>query len=95
MISFRFGASHNADVYVRVCKANGEVLATFRNNAYTKDTEMVCYYYVFDNTEETSCYFEIIDNATSNYGCFVVDDFRANLESLPSGAVLGSEAVKA
>ena len=94
IISFRFGAAHNSEVYIKVYATGGRCLATFRNNAYTQDTVMVHYYYQFDNTEELSCYFEVVDNATKDYGCIVMDDFRANLDSVPEGAVLGSDKIK-
>ena len=94
IVSFRFGAAHNPDVYINVYTASGVLLATFRNNASADATVMVQYYYQFDNAEEISCYFEVVDNATGNYGCIVMDDFRVNLESAPAGAVLGSELTK-
>ena len=94
IISFRFGAAHNSEVYIKVYATGGRCLATFRNNAYTQNTVMVHYYYQFDNTEELSCYFEVVDNATKDYGCIVMDDFRANLDSVPEGAVLGSDKIK-
>lgn len=95
IISFRFGAAHNREVYINVYTAGGKLLATFRNNAYTQDTVMVQYYYEFDNAEEVSCYFEVVDNAIDDYGCIVMDDFRVNLESVPTDAVLGSDKTKA
>lgn len=95
IVSFRFGAAHNREVYINVYTAGGKLLATFRNNAYTQNTVMVQYYYEFDNDEEISCYFEIVDNATSDYGCIVMDDFRVNLAEAPQNAVLGSALTKA
>ncbi|MBR1867022.1 MAG: hypothetical protein IJ800_00370 [Clostridia bacterium] len=89
IISFRFGAAHNDNVYVKICKADGTPLAVFRNSEKNNvgATEMVYYRYQFDNAEEMTCYFEIVDDAVNNYGCFVVDDFRVNLDALPVGAV--------
>ena len=55
---------------------------------------MVNYYYQFNNTEEVVCYFNIVDEATSNYGCFVVDDFRANLDEIPAGTVIASSEIR-
>lgn len=95
IISFRFGAAHNSEVYINVYTTGGQLIATFRNNAYTQDTVMVQYYYQFDNTEEISCYFEVVDNATGDYGCIVMDDFCVNLETAPENAVLGSSKTKA
>ncbi len=95
IVSFRFGAAHNSEVYIVLYSASGKPLATFRNNAYTADTVMVHYYYQADNAEETSCYFEVVDNATGDYGCVVMDDFRVNLDAAPEGAVLGSALTKA
>lgn len=94
IVSFRFGAAHNREVYINVYTAGGKLLATFRNNAYTQDTVMVQYFYQFDNAEELSCYFEIVDNATNTYGCIVMDDFQVNLAKAPTGAVLGSALTK-
>ncbi|MBD5477188.1 MAG: hypothetical protein HDR17_14590, partial [Lachnospiraceae bacterium] len=95
IISFRFGAAHNRDVYINVYTTGGKLLAQFRNNAWEQDTVMVQYYYQFDNTEEISCYFEVVDNATDDYGCIVMDDFCVNLEAIPEDAVLGSAQTKA
>ena len=95
IVSFRFGAAHNREVYINVYTTGGRLLATFRNNAFTEATVMVQYYYQFDNAEELSCYFEIVDNAEKDYGCIVMDDFRVNLEAAPNGAILGSSLTKA
>ena len=39
-------------------------------------------------TGETSeCFFRVVDDSTSNYGCFVVDDFRVNLKTAPEGFI--------
>lgn len=94
IISFRFGAANNSEVYINVYTTGGQLIAQFRNNAYTAATVMVQYYYQFDNAEEISCYFEIVDNATNTYGCIVMDDFRVNLETAPENAVLGSGLTK-
>ena len=51
IVSFRFGAAHNREVYINVYTAGGKLLATFRNKAYTQNTVMVQYYYDFDNDE--------------------------------------------
>ena len=37
--------------------------------------------------EETECFFRVVDNSTSNYGCFVVDDFRVNLDAAPENFI--------
>ena len=84
-VSFRFGGAGTRDVHVQLCKANGEVIATFYNEAEGKvNTEMYAYTYQYTG-ETTDCYFRVVDNSTSNYGCFVVDDFRVNLEAKPEG----------
>ena len=84
-VSFRFGGAGTRDVHVQLCKANGEVIATFYNEAPGKvNTEMFAYYYQYAG-EDTECFFRVVDNSESNYGCFVVDDFRVNLESAPEG----------
>ena len=86
-IAFRFGGAGTRDVYVQLCNANGEVIATFYNEAEGKvNTEMYAYYYQYTG-EVTECFFRVVDNSTSNYGCFVVDDFRVNLESAPEGFI--------
>ena len=43
---------------------------------------MFAYYYQYTG-EDTECFFRVVDNSTGNYGCFVVDDFRVNLEAAP------------
>ena len=89
-VSFKFGGAGNAqnhDVYIQLCKANGEVIATFYNDAAGKvHTKMNAYYYQYTG-EESDCFFRVVDNSTSDYGCFVVDDFRVNLESAPEGFI--------
>ena len=86
-VSFRFGAAGNENVYIQLCNANGDVIATFYNEAEgKKDTEMYAYYYQYTG-ETADCYFRIVDNSGSSYGCFVVDDFRVNLESAPEGFI--------
>lgn len=95
IVSFRFGAAHNSEVYINLYTTGGRLLAQFRNNAYEQDTVMVQYYYQADNAEEITCYFEVVDNATGDYGCVVMDDFCVNLEEAPTGAVLGTAQTKA
>lgn len=44
--------------------------------------------YFYKYTGETAeCFFRVVDDSVSNYGCFVVDDFRVNLESAPEGFI--------
>ena len=83
-VSFKFGAAGRREVNIQLCKANGEVIATFYNEAPGKvNTEMYAYYYQYTG-ETADCYFRIVDNADAGpYGCIVVDDFRVNLESAP------------
>ena len=86
-VAFRFGGAGTRDVYMQLCKADGTVIATFYNEAPGKiNTEMFAYYYQYTG-EEADCFFRVVDNSTSNYGCFVVDDFRVNLESAPEGFI--------
>ena len=86
-VSFRFGAAGTRDVHVQLCRADGSVIATFYNEAPGKvNTEMFAYYYQYTG-ETTDCFFRVVDNSVSNYGCFVVDDFRANLVSAPEGFI--------
>ena len=86
-VSFRFGGAGTRDVFIQLCKADGTVIATFYNEADgKKDTEMYAYYYQYQG-ETAECFFRVVDNSTGNYGCFVVDDFRANLESAPEGFI--------
>ena len=77
IITFRFGAARNPNVYINLCNAEGEVIATFRNGAHEKPTLMNYYYYQAALAQDTACYFEIVDNATDDYGCLVLDDFRS------------------
>lgn len=88
IVTFRFGAAVNEEVYINLYTADGTLVAQFRNGAHDKPTQMNYYYYQASFAQNTACYFEIVDNADSNYGCFVVDDFRANVEAIPEGAIL-------
>ena len=84
-VSFRFGAAGTRDVRIELCRADGTVIATFYNEADGKaNTELYAYYYQYTG-EEAECFFRIVDDSVSNYGCFVVDDFKVNLESAPEG----------
>jgi len=89
-VSFRFGGAggvSNHGVYIQLCKADGTVIATFFNDAEGKvNTKMNAYYYQYEG-ETTDCFFRVVDNSTSDYGCFVVDDFRVNLEGAPEGFI--------
>ena len=89
-ISFKFGGAGNAknhDVWIELCRANGEVIARFYNDAEGKiHTKMNSYFYQY-NGETSDCFIRVVDNSTGDYGCFVVDDFRVNLESAPEGYI--------
>lgn len=86
-VSFRFGAAGSRAVRIELVKANGEVIATFYNEAEgKKDTEMYAYYYQYTG-DTTDCFFRVVDDSVSGYGCVVVDDFRVNLESAPEGFI--------
>ena len=89
-VSFKFGGAgggSNHDVYIELCRADGSVIARFYNDAEGKiNTRMNAYCYQY-NGVEVNCYFRVVDNSTGDYGCFVVDDFRVNLESAPEGYI--------
>ena len=86
-VSFRFGGAGTRDVHVQLVRADGTVIATFYNEAPGKvNTEMHAYFYQYAG-ETAECFFRVVDNSTSNYGCFVVDDFRVNLDSAPEGFI--------
>ena len=86
-VSFRFGGAGTRDVHLQLVRADGSVIATFYNEAPGKvNTEMFAYYYEYTG-ETADCFFRVVDNSTSNYGCFVVDDFRANLTVAPDGFI--------
>ena len=86
-VSFRFGGAGTRDVYIQLVNADGTVIATFFNEATGKtNTEMYAYFYQYTG-ETADCYFKVVDNSTSNYGCFVVDDFRVNLDTAPEGFI--------
>ena len=89
-VSFRFGGAggvSNHDVFIQLCKADGTVIATFYNDAEGKvNTRMNAYYYQYEG-ETADCFFRVVDNSTGDYGCFVVDDFRVNLESAPDSFI--------
>ncbi len=87
-VSFKFGGAggvQNHDVYIELCRADGSVIARFYNDAEGKvNTKMNAYYYQYEG-EEVECFFKVVDNSNSDYGCFVVDDFRVNLDTAPEG----------
>ena len=89
-VSFRFGGAGggaNHDVHIQLCRADGSVIATFYNDAEGKvNTRMNAYYYQYQG-ETADCFFRVVDNSTSDYGCFVIDDFRVNLEEAPEGFI--------
>ena len=86
-VSFRFGGAGTREVRVELVRADGTVIATFYNEAPGKmNTEMFAYYYQYDG-ETADCFFRVVDDSVSNYGCFVVDDFRANLNAAPEGFI--------
>ena len=89
-VAFKFGGAGGAvnhDVYIELCRADGSVIARFYNDAPGKvNTRMNAYYYQY-NGAEVNCFFRVVDNSTGDYGCFVVDDFRVNLESAPEGFI--------
>ena len=89
-VSFRFGGAggvSNHDVFIQLCKSDGTVIATFFNDAEGKvNTRMNAYYYQYEG-ETTDCFFRVVDNSTGDYGCFVIDDFRVNLENAPEGFI--------
>ena len=89
-VSFMFGGAGggvNHDVHIQLCRADGSVIATFYNDAEGKvNTKMNAYYYQY-NGVEVECFFRVVDNSTGDYGCFVVDNFKVNLESAPEGYI--------
>ena len=89
-VSFKFGGAgggRNHDVYIELCRQDGSVIARFFNDAEGKiNTRMNSYFYQY-NGAEVNCFFRVVDNSTGDYGCFVVDDFRVNLESAPEGYI--------
>ena len=86
-VSFRFGGAGTRAVCVELVRVDGTVIATFYNEAPGKmNTEMFAYFYQYQG-ETTDCFFRVVDDSVSNYGCFVVDDFRVNLDSAPEGFI--------
>ena len=89
-VSFKFGGAggvQNHDVYIELCRQDGSVIARFYNDAEGKiNTKMNSYYYQYQGVE-VNCFFRVVDNSTGDYGCFVVDDFRVNLDSAPEGYI--------
>ena len=89
-VSFKFGGAGNGinhDVYIELCRADGSVIARFYNDAEGKVNTRMNYYYYQYNGAPVECFFRVVDNSTGGYGCFVVDDFRVNLESAPEGFI--------
>ncbi|MBR4836804.1 MAG: hypothetical protein IKU99_07335, partial [Clostridia bacterium] len=86
-VSFRFGGAGTREVRIELVRADGTVIATFYNEAPGKvNTEMYAYFYQYTG-ETADCFFRVVDDSVANYGCFVVDDFRVNLESAPEGFI--------
>ena len=86
-VSFRFGGAGSREVRIELVRVDGTVIATFYNEAPGKiNTEMHAYFYQYTG-ETADCFFRVVDDSVSNYGCFVVDDFRANLENAPEGFI--------
>ena len=86
-VSFRFGGAGTREVRVELVNADGTVIARFYNEAPGKiNTEMHAYFYQYTG-EEAECFFRVVDDSVANYGCFVVDDFRVNLDSAPEGFI--------
>ena len=86
-VSFRFGAGNARRVWIELVRADGTVIARFYNEAPGKiNTEMYAYFYQYAG-ETVECFFRVVDDSISDYGCFVVDDFRVNLESAPEGFI--------
>ena len=89
-IAFKFGGAGNGQnhgVYIELCKADGTVIATFYNDAEGKiHTKMNAYFYQYQG-EEADCFLRVVDDSTGDYGCFVVDDFRVNLEAAPENHI--------
>ena len=89
-VSFKFGGAggaQNHDVFIELCREDGSVIARFFNDAPGKvNTRMNAYYYQY-NDVEINCFFRVVDNSTGDYGCFVIDDFRVNLDSAPEGFI--------
>jgi len=87
-VSFKFGAAHKREVRIELVRLDGQVIATFYNEAPDRiNTEMHSYYYQYTN-ETADCFFRVVDDANSSpYGCFVIDDFRVNLPSAPEGFI--------
>lgn len=89
-VSFKFGGAggvSNRDVKIELVRADGVVLETFFNECEGKqNTRMNSYYFQYQGLE-VDCFFRVVDNSTGDYGCFVVDDFRVNMESAPDGYI--------
>ena len=86
-VSFRFGGAGTRSVRIELVRVDGTVIATFYNEAPGKiNTEMYAYFYKYEGMT-TDCFFRVVDDSVSNYGCFVVDDFRVNLEGAPEGFI--------
>lgn len=84
-ISFKLGGAINPETGIRVYKADGTLLAQFRNtNNAPQEGKLIQYIYQFtDLTEDTECYIEIFDNADSGWGLVAVDSIETYYESAP------------
>ena len=85
-VSFKFGAAYQRAVRIELVRTDGTVIATFYNEpAERVNTQLYSYYYKYTG-ETADCFFRVVDDANGGpYGCFVVDDFRVNLDKAPEG----------
>ncbi len=85
-VSFKFGAAGKREVRIELVRADGTVIATFYNEPADKvNTQLYSYFYQYTG-ESADFYFRVVDDTNNGpYGCFVIDDFRVNLESAPEG----------
>ena len=85
-ISFKLGGATNDKTLVKVYKADGTLLAQFKNSQPdTKTGKLVQYVYQFTEvTEDTMCYIVIDDDAKDGWGVMAVDSIITHYESAPN-----------
>ena len=89
-VSFRFGGAggvSNRGVWIELVRTDGTVITRFYNEADGKvNTRMNAFFYQYTG-ESADFFFRVVDDSTGDYGCFVIDDFRVNLDKAPEGFI--------
>lgn len=74
-LKFKMGGGvGNDQIYIRLVKADGEVIACYYNSTPgAHEGQLVQYDYAINNTEDMACYVEIVDNTIGGWGLICLD----------------------